>query len=66
MFTRAGIHLAAGERAAPLAGMLLLTVSPVDHTEACHAQRGAVFINGDRVGDGIRAAPVIVEVDKGA
>jgi len=44
--------------------MLLPAVSPVDHTETGHAQRGAVFVNGDSVRYGIRAAPVTVEVNK--
>ena len=65
LFTGTGIHFAAGERAAPLAGMLLFAVSPVDHAETGHAQRGAVTVNGDGVRDGIRAPAVIVEVDKG-
>ena len=46
--------------------MLLFTVAPVDHTETGHAQRGAVFINGDGVRDGIRASPVSVEVNERA
>ena len=45
--------------------MLLPAVSPVDHAEACYTKRSAVFVNGDGVWDGIRAAPVAVEVDKG-
>lgn len=61
-----GIHTAADQRAAPFARMLLPAVSPVDHAEACHTQRGAVLINDDGVRDGIRAASVTVEVDKGA
>lgn len=61
----AGIHPAAGQRAAPFARMLLPAVSPVDHAEACYTQRSAVFVNGDGVRDGIWAAPVAVDVDKG-
>lgn len=44
--------------------MLLAAVSPVDHTETGHTQRGAVFINVDRIGDGIRAPPVGIKVNK--
>ena len=44
--------------------MLLSAVAPVNHTETGHAQGSAVFINGDGVRDGIRAAPVTVEVDE--
>lgn len=42
----------------PFAGMLLFTVSPVDHTEAVHAQWGAVSVNGNE----IQATPVTVQV----
>jgi len=38
--------------------------TPVGHTETGHAQRGAVFVNGDSVRDGIRASPVGIQVDK--
>lgn len=37
LFAGAGIRFAAGKRAAPFAGMLLLTVAPVDHAEPGHA-----------------------------
>lgn len=60
----AGGCFAADKRAAPFAGMLLLTVPPVDHTETGHTQWGAVFINGDRIRDGIRAPPVGIKVNK--
>ncbi len=62
----AGIFFATGKGAAPFTGMFLPAVSPVGHTETGHAQRGAVSVNGDGAGDGIRASPVIIEVDKGA
>lgn len=29
-------------------------VSPVDHTETGHAQRGAIFVNGDSVRYGVQ------------
>ena len=64
-FTRAGIHSAAGKRAAPLTGVLLFTVSPVDHTETSHAQGSAVFVNGDGIRDGFRPAAFMVQVNKG-
>ena len=44
--------------------MLLFTVPPVDHTEPGHAQGCAVFIDGDGVRDGIRAAAVGIKVNK--
>lgn len=60
----AGAGFATGERAAPFAGMLLLTIAPVDHTETGHAQRRAVFINGDGIRNGSGPPPVRVEVNK--
>ncbi len=60
----AGSRFAAGKRTAPFAGMLLLTVPPVDHAGTSHTQGSAIIINGDGAGDGIRPAPVRVEVDK--
>lgn len=62
--TGAGTHFAAGERAAPFSGMFLSAVSPVDHAETGHAQRGAVLIDGDGIRDGIRAAPVGIKINK--
>ena len=62
--TGAGTHFATGEGTAPFAGMLLFTVPPVDHTEPGHAQGCAVFIDGDGVRDGIRAAAVGIKVNK--
>ncbi len=44
--------------------MLLFTVPPVDHTKPGHAQGCAVFIDGDGVRDGIRAAAVGIKVNK--
>ena len=64
--TGTGMHFAAGQWAAPFTGMLLFTVSPVDHTQAGHAKGRAVRVNGDGVRDGIRAAPVSVEVNERA
>ena len=64
IFAWAGTHPAAGEGTAPFAGMLLFTVPPVDHTEPGHAQGSAVFIDGDGVRDGIRAAAVGIKVNK--
>ncbi len=40
LLTGAGVSLAAGQRTAPFTGMLLFTVSPVDHPQASHAQTG--------------------------
>ena len=62
----AGSCFAAGKWAAPFAGMLLSAVAPVDHTEPGHAQGCAVIINGDGIRNGIRPAPVGVQVDKRA
>lgn len=61
-----GVRFAAGERTAPFAGVFLLTVTPVDHTEAGHTQRRAVFINGDGIRNGTEPPPVRVEVNKRA
>lgn len=66
LFTGTGICFATGKWAAPFARMLLFTVAPVDHAETGHAQGCAIMVNGDGVGDGIRPAPVRVEVDKRA
>lgn len=65
LFTGAGIRFAAGKGAAPFAGMFLFAVAPVDHTQSCHAQRGAIFVNGYEVRNRIRSSTVRVEVDKG-
>ena len=46
--------------------MFLSAIPPVDHTETCHAQRRAVFVNRDGIGDGFRPATVIIQVNKGA
>ena len=62
--TGAGTHFATGEGTAPFTGMLLFTVPPVDHTEPGHAQGCAVFIDGDRARNGIRAAAVGIKVNK--
>lgn len=62
--TGAGTHFAAGERAAPFAGMFLPAVAPVDHAETGHAQGGAVLINGDGVRYGSRPAAVGIQVNK--
>ena len=64
--TGAGAHFAAGERAAPSAGMLLPAVAPVDHAETGHAQGSAVLINGDGVRYGSRPAAVGIQVNKRA
>ena len=58
------ISFAADKGTAPFTGMFLFTVPPVDHAVTGHAQRGAVCINRNRAGDGIRSALVGVEVDK--
>lgn len=57
-------RFAAGKGASPFTGMLLFTVTPVDHTEASHAQRSAVFVNGNGVQDGSGPSPSGVEVNK--
>lgn len=62
----AGIRFPTGKRAAPFAGMRLPAVAPVDHTQPCHAQWGAIRINGYGVRNGIRPATVCIEVDKRA
>lgn len=64
LLTGTGFHLAAGKRTPPFTGMLLLTIAPVDHAEPGHAQRGAVFVNGDGIGNGAGPAAVIVEVNE--
>lgn len=66
LFTGAGIRFAAGKGTAPFAGMLLFAVAPVDHTQPCHAKRGAVCVNGYGVRDGTRFSAVRVEVNEGA
>lgn len=66
LLTGAGVSLAAGKGTAPFAGMLLLTIAPVDHAETGHAQGSAIRINRDRVWNGIRSAPVRVKVDERA
>ena len=55
---------AAGKGTSPFAGMLLFTISPVDHAQAGHTQGSAVTINGDGVRNGVRPSPVTVEVNK--
>ena len=44
--------------------MFLFAVPPVDHAQAGHAQGGAVFVDGNRVRDGIGPAAVGVEINK--
>ncbi len=61
----AGVGFPAGKGAAPFAGMLLFTIAPVDHAQACHAQGSAVTVNGNGIGDGRRPAAVFIEVDEG-
>lgn len=63
-FTSAGIHSAAGERAAPFAGMLLPAIPPVDHAVTSHAQRSAVYINRDGIRNGIRPAAVVIQINE--
>ena len=64
LLTGAGVSFAADKRTAPLTGMLLFTVAPVNHTETCHAQGSAIGINGDRARNGIGPATIGVEVDE--
>ena len=66
LFTRAGIHFATGKWTAPFTGMLLFTVSPVDHTVTGHAQGSAIFVNGDRIRNGLWPAAVIIQVNEGS
>lgn len=60
----AGFGFPAGKGTAPFAGMLLFTIAPVDHTQACHAKGSAVTVNGNRIRDGRRPAAVFIEVDE--
>ena len=66
LFAMAGIGLAAGKGTAPFAGMLLFTIAPVDHAQACHTQGSAVFVNGDRIRDRRGPAAIFIEVNKRA
>lgn len=60
----AGVGLAAGKGTAPFTGMLLFTIAPVDHAQACHTQGSAVFVNRDGIRDGRGSAAVFIEVNE--